>query len=194
MNKLTPNIRPNLAGNYPEIHPSALIDPSAQIIGKVIIEKNVFVGPLAVIRADERGPDGEVSPIILKEEVNVQDGVIIHTASGTTVTIGAKTTVAHGATVHGPCSIGIACFLAMRSILYHVDLEDSVWVGMGAQVMRTALSSHTYVPAGSVIRSRPDAWNLRVVSAKEKKYMEGVLERTAMLREDYRRMLEGGPS
>lgn len=194
MNRLTPNIRPNLVGDYPEIHPLALIDPSAQIIGRVILKENVFVGPLAVIRADERGPDGTVSPITIEKEVNVQDGVIIHTASGTEVILGAKTTVAHGATVHGPCKIGVGCFLAMRSVLYHVDLEDHVWVGMGAQVMRTALSSHTYVPAGSVIRSRPDAWNLRVVSAKEKKYMENVLERTAMLREDYRRMLQNGPA
>ncbi len=82
----------------------------------------------------------------------------------------------------------------MRSVLYHVDLEDYVWVGMGAQVMQTVLPSHTYVPAGSVIRSRQDAWNLRVVSAKENKYMENVLERTATLREDYRRMCQCSPS
>ncbi|MEE4602286.1 MAG: hypothetical protein V2J65_13480, partial [Desulfobacteraceae bacterium] len=64
---LTRNIRPNLAGDYPEIHPSALIDPSAQIIGNVKAGKNVFIGPLAVIRADERGPDGTVTPIIIGE-------------------------------------------------------------------------------------------------------------------------------
>ena len=194
MNRFERNIRPNLVGDYPEIDPSAMIDPSAQIIGKVVLEKNVFVGPLAVIRADERGPDGTVSPIILGEEVNVQDGVIIHTESGTTVNIGAKTTVAHGATIHGPCNIGVCCFLAMRSIIYHVDLEDYVWVGMGAQIMRTVLTSHTYVPAGRVIRSRPDAWNLRVVSAKAKSYMEDVLVRNARLREDYRRLCQSGES
>lgn len=190
MTKQTPNIRPNLAGDYPQIDPSALIDPSAQIIGKVVLEKNVFVGPLAVIRADERGQGGKVSPIILGDEVNVQDHVIIHSKGGTGVTIGGRTSVSHGSTIHGPCKIGISCFLAMRSILYHVDLEDYVWVGMGAQVMRTLLTSHTYVPAGTVIRSRPDAWNLRVVSAKEKSYMEDVLVRTATLREDYRRLYQ----
>ena len=58
MTNLSPNIRPNLAGDTPEIHPSALIDPSAQIIGNVIVKKNAFIGPLAIIRADERGPDG----------------------------------------------------------------------------------------------------------------------------------------
>jgi carbonic anhydrase/acetyltransferase-like protein (isoleucine patch superfamily) len=188
MNKLWPNIRPNLAGDFPEIHPSALIDPSAQIIGKVRINKNVFVGPLSVIRADERGAEGFVAPITLDEEVNVQDGVIIHSQSGEIVEIGAKTSVAHGATIHGPCKIGMGCFLAMRCVLYSADLENHVWVGMGAKVMKTALASHTYVPAGSVIKSIPDTWNLRVVSTKEKAYIDDVLARAASLREDYRKL------
>ena len=73
MNKFR-DIRPNPAGDYPRIHPAALIDPSAQIIGNVIIEKNVFVAFLAVIRADERGPEGAVAPIVIGEEANIQDG------------------------------------------------------------------------------------------------------------------------
>ena len=96
MKNLQQYIRPNLAGDYPEIHPSALIDPSAQIIGQVKIGKNVFIAPLTIIRADERGPDGTVSPIIIGEEVNIQDGVIIHTHGGQSVTIGARTSVFRG--------------------------------------------------------------------------------------------------
>ena len=188
MTYLPHNIRPNLVGDHPEIHPSALIDPSAQIIGNVKIEKDVFVGPLAVIRADERGPDGKVAPIIIREEVNIQDGVIIHTHGGTTVEIGARTSVAHAVTIHGPCTIGEGSFLAMRSTIYCATLEQAVWVGMNALIMRTNLAAHTCVPAGSQIRSRPDAWNLRLVSSKEKKYMEQVLETTNQLREDYRKM------
>ena len=61
------NIRPNLVGDFPEIHPTALIDPSAQIIGNVRIGANVFVAPLAVIRSDEPGSDGKVRPIIIEE-------------------------------------------------------------------------------------------------------------------------------
>ena len=179
------NIRPNLAGDWPQIHPTALIDPSAQIIGNVTIEKNVFVAPLAVIRADERGPDGAVAPIVIGEEVNIQDGVIIHSHGGATVTIGTRTSVAHGVAIHGPCAIGEDCFLAMRSVLYSATLGNLVWVGMAAMVMRAALDTQTFVPAGEVIRSRPDAWGLRLVSAKEKQYMRDVLEATNRLREDY---------
>lgn len=179
------NIRPNLVGDYPQIHPGALIDPSAQIIGNVEVGKNVFIGPLAVIRADERGPDGTVTSIILGEEVNVQDGVIIHSHGGTSVTIGSRTSVAHGVAIHGPCIIGEDCFLAMRCSLYSATLAATVWVGMGALVMRATLDAYTYVPAGSVIRSRQDAWGLRFVSSTEKQYMKEVLDATTQLRKDF---------
>lgn len=189
MKKYPINIRPNLVGDFPDIHPLALIDPSAQIIGNVKIGKNVFIAPLAVIRADDRGPDGTVAPIILEEEVNIQDGVIIHSQGGATVTIGSRTSVGHGAVVHGPCSIGEDCFLAMRCTLYSTTLESSVWVGMSATIIRATLISFTYVESGSIIRSRDDCRSLRLVSTREKKYMEDVLKATNNLREEYRKML-----
>ncbi len=183
------NIRPNLQGDFPEIHPSALIDPSAQIIGNVKVGKNVFIAPLAVIRSDEPGSDGLVSPIVLGEECNIQDGVIIHSHGGKEVIIGPRTSIAHGAAIHGPCEIGESCFVAMRSTLYSANLEKSVWIGMNATIMMVTLDAFSYVPAGSVIRSKNDAWDLRLVSEKEKSYMESVLLATNRLREDYRDFL-----
>lgn len=183
------NIRPNLVGDYPEIHPKALIDPSAQIIGNVKVGKNVFIAPLAVIRSDEPGPDGKVRPIILEEECNVQDGVIIHSHGGDEVIIGARTIVAHGAAIHGPCRIKENCFIAMRGTLYSASLERGVWVGMNATIMRVELDAYQYVPAGAVIRSSQDVWDLRLVSEKEKAYMANVLSATNRLREDYKKMV-----
>jgi carbonic anhydrase/acetyltransferase-like protein (isoleucine patch superfamily) len=183
------NIRPNLIGDFPEIHPSALIDPSAQIIGNVKVGKNVFIAPLAVIRSDEPGSDGLVSPIILEEECNIQDGVIIHSHGGQEVIVGARTSIAHGAALHGPCKIDEGCFVAMRSTLYSASLEKSVWIGMNATIMKVTLNAFSYVPAGAVIRSKQDAWDLRLISEKEKSYMESVLLATNRLREDYRRLL-----
>jgi carbonic anhydrase len=185
------NIRPNLAGDQPEIHPSALIDPSAQIIGKVVIGRNVFVAPLAVIRADERGPDGAVAPILLEEEVNIGDGVIIHSQGGELVTIGQRTSVGHGVTIHGPCTIEADCFLAMRCTVFNAVLETGVWVGMSSIVTRTRIETHTYVPGGSLIRSVEDAQDLRLVSAKEKQYMQKVLDAASRLREDYLKLRLG---
>jgi carbonic anhydrase/acetyltransferase-like protein (isoleucine patch superfamily) len=188
MTNLPRNIRPNLAGDHPEVHATALIDPSAQIIGNVKVEKDVFIGPLAVIRADERGSDGRVKPIVIGEEVNIQDGVIIHSHGGATVSIGPRTSIAHGVAIHGPCSIGEDCFLAMRSTIYSATLESNVWLGMGAMVMRTNIETHTYVPAGSIIKSSVDVWGLRLVSSREEQYMKDVLEAANLLRKEYFKM------
>ena len=179
------NIRPNLVGDRPRIHPDSLIDPSAQIIGNVIIEKDVFVGPLAVIRADERGPDGKVMPIIIGEEVNIQDGVIIHSHGGTSVTIGARSSIAHGVTIHGPCTIGEECFLAVRATVYNTTLEDNVWIGMAAAVMRSKLEQYTYVPSGAIVRSKHDLGVVRIVSDSERQYMMEVRDAATQLRKDY---------
>lgn len=179
------NIRPNLVGDYPQIDPSALIDPSAQIIGNVKIAKDVFVGPMAVIRADQRGENGKVASIDIGEEVDIQDGVIIHSDPGASVIIGSRTSVAHGAVVHGPCTIGEECFIALRATLYKVTMEDHVWIGIGAIAKLVTLHSFTRVPAGAVIRDRPEVMSLRLITDKERKYMEGVWAANSRLRMDY---------
>ena len=188
MKNFPSNIRPNLVGDLPDIHPLAIIDPSAQIIGNVKIRKNVFVAPLTVIRADEQGLDGTVAPITIGEEVGIQDGVIIHSKGGETVTIGARTSVGHGVVIHGPCSIGEDCFIAMRSTLYSSYVDSSVWVGMGAMIIRTTIGGESYVETGAIIRSRNDGQDIRFLSPKEKEYMQEVLEAANTLREQYRKM------
>ena len=190
MTSLPYNIRPNLAGDYPKIDPTALIDPSAQIIGNVEIARDVFVGPLAVIRADQRGPDGKVAPIIIGEEVNIQDGVIIHTEEGTAVIIGPKTSIAHGVTIHGPCTIGRECFVAMRSALYKTTLEDHVWVGMGAIAKLVTIPSFTKIPAGSITRGMPGALRFRLITDEEREYMQMVWTANSRLRMDYLELRE----
>jgi carbonic anhydrase/acetyltransferase-like protein (isoleucine patch superfamily) len=179
------NIRHNLAGDYPQIDPTALIDPSAQIIGNVKIDRDVFVGPLTVIRADQRGRDGKVAPIQIDREVNIQDGVIIHSDPGASVTIGSKTSVAPGAIIHGPCTIGQECFIALRATLYKVTLEDHVWLGIGAIAKLVTVPSFTRVPAGAVVRDRPELLALRLISNTERKYMEEVRAANSRLRKDY---------
>src|SRR5512133_1283821 len=53
-------IRPNPVGDRPQVDPTAFVDPSAQVMGKVIIGPRVYVGPLSVIRADEVDEKGVV--------------------------------------------------------------------------------------------------------------------------------------
>lgn len=51
-------IRKNPSGDLPIIDQTAYVDQTAIICGKVIIHANVFIGPYAVIRADEVDAQG----------------------------------------------------------------------------------------------------------------------------------------
>ena len=97
-------------------------------MGKVIIKSRVFVGPFAVIRADEPGPDGTVQPIVIGEDSNVQDRAVIHALGGTGVSIGPCSSIAHGAIVHGPCDIGRRCFVGFNSVIFRATLGDGALV------------------------------------------------------------------
>jgi len=179
-------IRPNFLGDWPKIDPAAFVDPSAQILGNVHIGPDVYVGPLSVIRADEPGPDGKVHPVIIEGGSYVQDGVIIHAREGTEVRIGSGTNLAHGVIIHGPCVIGEGCFLALRVTVYNSTLEEAVWVGVGAIIMRATISSRMMIPAGSVIHSKYDVRNYRVTNEKEIEYQKDVFRASAALRDGYR--------
>lgn len=178
-------IRPNPMGDWPKIDSTAFVDPSAQIIGNVQLGPNVFVGPQVVIRADEPDPDGRVHPIVVGAETNLQDGVIIHSRGGTSVIIGPEISIAHGVVIHGPCDIGRGCFLSLRSVFYRAILEEDVWVGIGAIVMKATIPSHTMIPAGSLIRSKTDVRHFRLVNIKEEEYQKGVAEASRAFRQGY---------
>jgi len=45
-------IEKNTCGDYPRISRTAFIHKTAVVIGNVIVGKNVFIGPGAVIRSD----------------------------------------------------------------------------------------------------------------------------------------------
>jgi carbonic anhydrase/acetyltransferase-like protein (isoleucine patch superfamily) len=178
-------IRPNPVGDWPKIDPTAFVDPSAQIMGKVVIGARAYVGPLSVIRADEIDDSGEVHPVIVSEDVCVQDGVIIHGRSGSEVVIGARSNISHGVIVHGPATIKSDCFVAIRAVVYDSILEESVWVGVGSIIMRTTIPGNTWVPAGSVIRSDQETKQFRLINLKEEKYKKNVYDASASLREGY---------
>ena len=178
-------IRPNPNGDWPEVDPTSFVDPSAQIMGKVIIGPEVYVGPLSVIRADEVDEEGKVHPVVIENESHIQDGVIIHARAGTSVTIGPRATIAHGVIIHGPCEIGEGTFVALGATIYNSTLEDRVWVGVHSIIMRTTIPSHTMILAGSVIRSHSDIRHFRLTNIKEEEYEKSVFEASSKLRRSY---------
>ena len=57
-------IRRNPSGDLPQVYESAYVDQTAILCGTVIVHENVFIGPYAVIRADEVNENGEMDAIV----------------------------------------------------------------------------------------------------------------------------------
>lgn len=151
----------NAAGHVPDIARTAYVHPTATVIGRVCIGDRACVGPHAVIRADEAGPNGTIEPIVIGECANVQDCVVIHALGGTGVTIGPRTSIAHAAVIHGPCEIGANCFVGFNSIIFRATMESKVIV------LHQALVEGVAVPGGRMIAS-----GARVVDEEDVRQLE----------------------
>ncbi len=113
--------------NRPSVDDSAFIAPSADLIGRVVVQPRACVMFGAVLR-------GDTEIITLGEGSNIQDGVAVHADPGFPVTIGQGVSVGHSATIHG-CQIG-----------------DHSLIGMGARVLNGAsIGENSLVAAGSVV-------------------------------------------
>lgn len=179
-------IRPNPNNDQPQIHPTAYIDPSAQIIGNVHIGPEVYVGPNAIIRADEADDKGQVQPIEIAAQCNVQDAVIIHALGGTQVTVGRRTSLAHGCIVHGPCSLGENCFIGFRAVVYNAALEDGVFINTGAVVQGVDLAKNAFVPASVAISSIADVATLvTTTDPANREFMEKIINANLVLTKGY---------
>ncbi len=186
--QLHSGIRPNPNGDHPEIDPTAFVDPSAQVIGNVKIGPKVYVGPGAVIRADEVDQEGRVHPITLEEECNIQDGVIIHAVRGSEVRIGKRAFISHGCIIHGPCTIGRESFLGFRVVVYSAILKEAVWVGARATILESQIESHTMVSGGRLIHSPDQVNQLHTVSMEHEEFRKETIEMGQALREAYSKL------
>lgn len=128
-----------------EINDNAVIFPGAHVICDVELEENVSIWYGAVVR-------GDVAPIKIGKNSNVQDNCVLHATKGKPLTIGENVTIGHGAVVHG-CT-----------------LEDNVLVGMNATILNDAhIGKNSIVGAGAVVsegKEFPDGSLILGVPAK----------------------------
>ncbi|MFN2452658.1 MAG: gamma carbonic anhydrase family protein [Pyrinomonadaceae bacterium] len=136
-------IRP-FRGTHPQIHTSAFIEESAQIIGDVHIGEHSSVWFNAVLR-------GDVFYIRIGNRTNIQDGTVIHVSNGTHATVlEDEVTVGHNATLHG-CYIERGCLIGMGAIVM-----DDVRIGAESIVAAGALvAPGTRVPPRSLVIGAP---------------------------------------
>lgn len=172
-------IRRNPNGDYPKIDKTTYIDPSAVIIGKVNIGKNVFVAPGAVIRADE-----QKSFIVIGDNCNIQDRVIIHAMGNNSVIIGKNTSLSHGCIVHGPCKIGKGCFVGFGSVVFKSELADYVFIKHLAVVEGAYIPYKKVIPSGEVIDS-DKLKILKPVSKRIRDFSKQVVKTNLNLRKGY---------
>ena len=83
------------------------IAPTASVMGRVFISKDVSVWYGAVIRAD-------VAELHLGDGCNIQDNAVLHADEGDKTIIGPHVTVGHGAIVHG-AEIGEGSLVGMQA-------------------------------------------------------------------------------
>ncbi len=167
-------IRKNPSGDLPVIHESAYVDNTAIICGKVIIAENVFVGPYAVIRADEVDQSGGMEPIVIGAHSNIQDGVVIHSKAGGLVSVGEYTSIAHRSIVHGPCEVGNNVFIGFNSVLFNCTVGDRSVVRHNSVVEGCHLPPGFHVPSTSNIHSDFDLANIEQVSPQTADFSESV--------------------
>jgi len=119
-----------LRGKTPQIGKRCFIAETAVLIGDVTIGDGCSIWYGAVLR-------GDVNPIIIGNNVNIQDNCVLHTLyERSTVRLGNNVSVGHLCNIHGAV------------------VGNNVLVGMGSTLMDNAVvADNSIVAAGSVVLS-----------------------------------------
>jgi carbonic anhydrase/acetyltransferase-like protein (isoleucine patch superfamily) len=136
-------IRP-FRGVHPQIHPTAYVEPSAQVIGDVQLGEEASIWCNSTVR-------GDIHYIRIGDRSNLQDNCVMHVQNGTHPTIlEAEVTVGHSVTLHG-CYVERGCLIGIGSILL-----DDVRIGANSLVAAGSLvSPGTIIPAKSLAMGFP---------------------------------------
>lgn len=154
----------SVKGLSPTIGKDCFLADNATLTGDVVMGDHCSVWFNAVLR-------GDVHSIRIGNNVNIQDGVIVHcTYQKAPVSIGDNVSIAHNAIVHG-CTIKDNVLIGMGAILMdHVVVESNSIVAAGAVV-----SKGTVVESGSVYAGVP-AKKIKTVDVE---LLEGEINRIA---------------
>lgn len=165
-------------GQHPQVHPTAFIEESAQVIGDVRIGEQSSVWFNTVVR-------GDVFYIRIGDRTNIQDGTVVHVTNGTHATVlEDEVTVGHNVTLHG-CYVERGCLIGMGSVVM-----DGARIGSESLVAAGALvAPGMQVPPRSLVVGVP-AKVKRELTEEEiaglKVYWQNYIEYTRAYREEAR--------
>lgn len=134
----------SLQGKTPVIGQGSFLAPSAELIGDVTIGKKCSIWYNTTLR-------GDVMPIVIGNETNIQDNTVIHgTYKKCGAILGSRVTVGHSVVLHG-CTIGDLVLIGMGSIIMdNAHVPERCIVGAGSLITEEAK-----FPPGSLILGRP---------------------------------------
>ncbi len=152
-------LRP-VRGFVPQIGENVFVADNARIIGDVQIGSGSSIWYSVTLR-------GDVMPIKIGNETNIQDGSVLHGTYGKVgCVLGDRVTIGHLAMLHG-CEIGNSCLIGMGSILM-----DGSQIGEQSIVAAGSLVTEGSVfPPRSLIMGRP-AVRKRELTDEELKRLE----------------------
>jgi carbonic anhydrase/acetyltransferase-like protein (isoleucine patch superfamily) len=125
-----------LGNKKPDLRGNNYVAPNATIIGDVVLGKNTSVWWNVVIRGDN-------DAVTIGEDVNIQDGSVLHTDVGVPLTLERGVSVGHLAMLHG-CTVREGSLIGISAVL----LNRAV-IGRDCLIGANAL-----IPEGKVIPDR----------------------------------------
>ena len=144
----------SLRGFTPQTGENCFLAETAVLVGDVVVGDNCSIWYGAVLR-------GDVNSIRIGDNVNIQDGVVIHTLyEKSTAQIGNYVSVGHNAIIHGAKVDDYALIGMGATVLDHAEVGESAIVAAGSLVLSgTKIEPHTVwggVPAKFIKKVEPE--------------------------------------
>ena len=125
-----------LGSKKPVLHGNNYIAPNATVIGDVVIGKNANVWWNVVIRGDN-------DTVTIGEDVNIQDGSVLHTDEGVPLTLEKGVSIGHMVMLHG-CTVKEGSLIGIKAVvLNHAVIGRDCLIG-----------ANSLIPEGKVIPDR----------------------------------------
>ena len=160
----------------PRIGRGVFVARGAWVVGDVELEDGVSVFFGAVLR-------GDLEPIRVGRDTNIQDGAVVHADPGYPCVVGARVVAGHGAILHG-CQVGDDCLIGMGAIVL-----NGARLGPGCIVAAGALIPEgREIPERSLVMGVP-ARVVRAVTDEELAEIRAAAERYRQRAATYRSTL-----
>jgi carbonic anhydrase/acetyltransferase-like protein (isoleucine patch superfamily) len=146
-------------GVAPKVAASAYIDPSAQVIGDVVVGDDASIWCNATVR-------GDVNYIRIGSGSNIQDNSVLHVEHDLyPLVIGERVTVGHSVVLHG-CLIEDDCLIGIGAIIL-----NGARIGKGSVVAAGALVPEgAGIPPASLVMGVPGKVRREVSEAERERF------------------------